>query len=156
MLSRNLLTSQNFSWLHWSKHWWFRIWFLHTWVQLTRVRKSCFLFIHACQVFQNLKSASKNDNQNEKFACCSQLFCDSKLCILDCKMENIYLCKHLSDEKKHLNFYSFLEMFFSYLGGIYVQQNFHSSSWFTLRCLFSFWRNGSIYLTCTCRQNITA
>lgn len=41
--------------------------------------------------FQNLKSALNSDNQNEKFACCSQLFCKSKLYMPACKMKNICL-----------------------------------------------------------------
>lgn len=47
--------------------------------------------MHAYQIFQKLKSASNNDDLNKKVACCSELFCDSKLCMLDCKMETIYL-----------------------------------------------------------------
>lgn len=55
------------------------------------IRKSCFLFIRAHEVFQKLKSASNNDNLNKKVGCCSELFCDSKLCMPDWKMETIFI-----------------------------------------------------------------
>lgn len=55
-------------------------------------RKSCsFLFNCAYQIFQKLKSISNNDNLNKKVACGTELLCDSKLCMLDCKIETIYL-----------------------------------------------------------------